>query len=536
MDNSKPQNPTDPSANKDSDKDIPHENVNLSNLGKFQGLNKLRILHVEDIPIECNYDSIATALGIYGLIKEIRMCLNETDQTWESWITYEKHEAAFNACRDISKVLICSNQVKGSLTDKFPRNLDCYKPTEWTCETPKNPILIRTPKSPMWLVATAREDKYNYYKLSKHLQKMVGGIKTGNITRFGKGKILIHAKSTTQSLMLIHTNLQNDPMLKDIKPHYNFSYGRGVIFDRDLYEFEENEILEMSQLSIFKIKKIPHTNMIILTFEDENVPSHVIFENERVKVRPFHPRPLQCYNCFEYGHPSNMCKNTKICSNCSNPEHGTCQLTSKCSNCSLDHKSTDKNCPEYKYEEAAIYKANAEHITIGYAKRLLGRPPSYAGAVKSSSINTTGAQHSTPITGGGVAVPVVKTRSTESNITPVSTRIDPIPTERESPLEIIAPAPHLSSEIQWASQVVSLPDLMDQEQSSVTKRGRTPSSSPPHVRQKCNSPQRITENKPITKKINAEIHSSLTHQKREEINKAKYKPQISRKTNGRSKK
>ena len=311
-------------------------------------LTKLRVLHVNDIPLECHYNIITTSFGIFGQIKEIRMNLND-DQKWEAWITYDKHEAAFKACSNINTVCISNAHVIGALTDKAPSNLDSYKPSEWvTTSPPEGAVLGRTPKPPMWLVVTAREENYNYYKFSKYLQKMVGGIKSGDISRFGNGKVLIHTGSKTQSQMLSHFNAKNDSMIKDIKPHLNFSYGRGVIFDRDLYQFEENEILDMSPPSVCKVKKIPKTSMIILFFEDPNIPSHVVFENERVKVRPFHPKPLQCYNCYEFGHPHSICKNAKICNNCSAPEHGSCSVASKCANCKLDHKSTDEKCQEYK--------------------------------------------------------------------------------------------------------------------------------------------------------------------------------------------
>ena len=54
--------------------------------------------------------------------------------------------------------------------------------------------------------------------------------------------------------MLSHFNAKKDAMIKDIKPHLNFSYGRGVIFDRDLYQFEENEILDESSISMQRKK------------------------------------------------------------------------------------------------------------------------------------------------------------------------------------------------------------------------------------------------------------------------------------------
>ena len=497
-------------------------------------MNKLKILLIKDIPLECNYNLIATTLGIYGRIKEIKMKLNEDDLLWDSWIVYDKYEEAFDACKNIENISICNSKIKGSLTENSPKNLESYKPAEWVSDIiANNAILERIPNPPTWLIVTAKEERYNYYKLSKHLQKLVGGIKSGDISRFGKGRILIHTKSKTQSVMLRHTNLQNDPLIKDIRPHNNFSYGRGVIFDRDLYDFEEHEILNMCPPSVYKVRKVPNTNMIVLTFQDDNVPPHVIIENERVRVRPFNSKPLQCYNCFGFGHPSNICRNTKICNNCSKSEHGICEATPRCINCQLDHRATDKRCKVYKDEEAALCKANAEHITVGYAKRLLGQVPSYARALKNSSSITTRAQTSAPTAGGDAAVPLVMTQSSESHTTPARVEIPPL-RGATSP-ENLPPLPITSPIIQAASIPDSLPDLMSQEQSCVPKRIRTPSHSPPHVRQKCSSPHGRSENLVNDKITKAEVHPSTKNKKDEKIQQ-KNKPNISRKSNNRSNK
>ena len=84
----KTQNPNDLGVNKDLDfPELPSHNVN--------NIDKLRTLHVQDIPLESNYVSVATSLGTYGLIKEIRINLNEEKQKWEAWLIYDQHEAAF---------------------------------------------------------------------------------------------------------------------------------------------------------------------------------------------------------------------------------------------------------------------------------------------------------------------------------------------------------------------------------------------------------------------------------------------------------
>ena len=545
-----------------------HSNVKLPNV------KNLTVLHVEDLPAQCDYETIMTTFKKYGTIKEIRMNFVEKEENWEAWVTFSKYEDALKASSEISTVQISLSAIRGALTDKAPRNMDIYVPYKWSQNQALETTVTRTPKPPMWLIATAKEVNYNYYKFSRYLQQKVGSIKSGDITRFGKFSVLIHAKSKTQAQMLCHMNLSNYDMIKEIRPHQNFSYGRGVIFDRDLYEFTENEILDMSPITVWKVKKTSVPNMIILTFEDTNVPAYVNFENERVRVRPFHPRPIQCFNCLKFGHPSKVCKNAKMCENCSAPDHGSCSRAIKCINCNLDHKFNDKTCEAYKYEQSALNKANMEHISIGYAKHLLGKAKSYAKALNPLPLTTTGGlvgalsvaeSVSTPVvvaqsSGSGAPTPVDIAQPSGSGAQPGKARaLDSkhgrvISTPSPSSLEALHPTVVGEESIPLArtsdpssvireqtytsqsSQAESLPDLMEYQ---TGKRGRPTSVSPPPIK------GAITANRfealashrsksPPSKKLvgrtEVEIHSPRTDSKKKDKKErgSHAKPSISR--------
>ena len=68
--------------------------------------------------------------------------------------------------------------------------------------------------------------------------------------------------------------------------------------------------------------------MIILTFNNSTVPSHVL-ENVRVAVRAYKQKPLQCFKCYKFGHLPSSCKTEQICVNCSGPEHGVCSANAE---------------------------------------------------------------------------------------------------------------------------------------------------------------------------------------------------------------
>ena len=485
-------------------------------------ISALRVLHVEHIPLECQYDNISTCFSSFGNLLEIRMNLKELVDKWEAWITFENHEGALKACANINDISICNAKVNGALTDNVPRHLDTYKPSDWlsTTSNVNKDIHERQPKPPKWLVVTVKGEKYNYYKFCRYIQKKVGGIESGDISRFGKNKVLIQAKSKTQSYMLALMNGREDEMVQEIKPHLNFSYGRGVIFDRDLYDLDEHEILEMSPPSVWKVKKIPRANMIILTFEDSSVPDHVYYENERVKVKPFLPKPLQCYNCYKFGHPSSVCRNIKICRNCSSPEHGPCSEIMQCANCKLNHDPTDKKCEEYKFEETALLKAHVQHITVPYAKRLLGKHRSYAKVVKhqvpSAIESKTSPKVHSPMK--GAQTPVISTKSSGSNALPA--RAEALSSKTVSLSKEVDTSSHEetlseSLSLEDLSQPSSLPVLMKDGPVPAQKRDRDTSESPSPPRKKDFSPQRTKDlpkshNKSMSDKDSSPLQESIT--------------------------
>ena len=209
----------------------------------------LKILHLVNIPLECNYESLCTSVSTFGSIREIRMKFMEVNDQWEAWVAFSCHEVALQAKINIKTLSVCGKVVGGDLTDRLPQHLDVYRTVEWVKQpSPHQETSCdgeRPPAPPMWLVARAKDEKFNFFKFSRYLQKKVGGICSRDISRFGKAAVLIHSKSENQSHMLTLMKAgDDDDMLKYVTPHFRFSYGKGV-FDEGLYEFDENEILQI---------------------------------------------------------------------------------------------------------------------------------------------------------------------------------------------------------------------------------------------------------------------------------------------------
>lgn len=506
---------------------------------------KLNILHLEEVPPQCNYETIDETFKKFGSVKEIRMYMKEN--RWQVWISFGSHEDAFKASLNISNIQINDTNIKGALCNQAPRHLEVYKPEDWIAK----PVditqnLVKDVKPPTWIIVTGKSESYNFYKMSKHIQKKVGTIKSCDITRYSKESVLIHAKSETQAHMLCNMNIDNHDLIKEINAHFNFSYGRGVIFDRDLYEFSENEILEMCPNNILKVNKIPGTNMIIITFNSPDVQDYIYVENTRIRVRVYIPKPMQCYKCFLFGHSTKFCRNNQICINCSAFAHGECNRETKCCNCNENHKSNNKNCVEYKNEEAALLKANAEHISIGYAKKLLGQKMNYAKAVKITQNLPNGVPERSKDPGSAQMGAVV-TKTTEPPKTTKKTVDDSNPLQNNQTSQNI----HPEDQIEIMQSEENLPDLpkistpKEQRQRNKSQKRRQ-SSSPPssplnrfevltdQVTHEITDEENSSEDnshkgtKLKTKKTVAEIHQYKSLQKQQAKRQFKIRPNISR--------
>ena len=57
----------------------------------------LKILHLVNIPLECNYESLCTSVSTFGSIREIRMKFMEVNNQWEAWVAFSCHEEALQA-------------------------------------------------------------------------------------------------------------------------------------------------------------------------------------------------------------------------------------------------------------------------------------------------------------------------------------------------------------------------------------------------------------------------------------------------------
>lgn len=91
-------------------------------------------------------------------------------------------------------------------------------------------------------------------------------------------------------------------------------------------------------------------NTVILVFAPEvtELPTTVTVEGEEYEIEPCQQVPVQCMNCFAFGHQARRCQSSVRCKLCAGyHHHHACQCPGGylCVNCGGGHAATYSSCP-----------------------------------------------------------------------------------------------------------------------------------------------------------------------------------------------
>lgn len=190
--------------------------------------------------------------------------------------------------------------------------------------------------------------------------KGVGGSPL-KMTLLRDGNLLVLAKDMYQAQKYIQLIAFNSDVNVEISEHSKFNKVRGVIRCRELIGVSDDEFLsEMKDqfvTEIYRLKKKENDKEIelgtyFISFSTTRLPEYLDIGYLKVRVSPYTPNPMRCWNCLQFNHLKTSCKaKARICGNCGDEfhliENERCQKPPKCVNCFGDHSSFDKNCPIY---------------------------------------------------------------------------------------------------------------------------------------------------------------------------------------------
>lgn len=115
-----------------------------------------------------------------------------------------------------------------------------------------------------------------------------------------------------------------------------------------------------------------NTSSVVLTCEGTSFPETVKFGLLRIRTRAYYALPLQCYNCYGYGHGRAGCKNKARCRVCSGVHEiaEKCRAKAFCSNCRGNHQPTNRKCPTYVKEVEILRLKTDLGVSYGDAKKV----------------------------------------------------------------------------------------------------------------------------------------------------------------------
>ena len=396
------------------------------------GVNvKLKVLFCTNVNQCVDYDVIHQYMKEFGHVQRIKLKLHSNPPSYDAYVTFADSGSANTALQNTDGKVLFNSRCKASLmrSDNLQDSDSDYIPSmfeEKVCtET------IRNKPKLTWHIASYKDGQENFLKASISLQKKVGVIPKGNLKRFGKG-LLVKANSDIQANMLTKFSPSEEGNVQSVTPHRTFNTPRGVIYNRDLYEFSEEEILNLCPPSVFQVKKLNGVNnAILLTFSSTYIPHFIDIEHSRIGVKKFIPRPTQCHNCYDYGHVSTRCNKNAKCYVCSG-EHdlsGSCSLAKSCFNCGGDHHPNWKGCPRYKFEQEVIMVANNEFVSFGSAKHIVmgaNKDPedSHASIVKRMKISKINHQNNAQGASGNSPPAIPIQRTSEQKRSPPSNEVE----------------------------------------------------------------------------------------------------------------
>ncbi|XP_037521596.1 uncharacterized protein LOC119398850 [Rhipicephalus sanguineus] len=149
----------------------------------------------------------------------------------------------------------------------------------------------------------------------------------------------------------------------------------GVIYDVDtvIPSSDFNILVKPANEAsvIAKVFRLGNSHCLKMVFKGDSLPPHVKVGHFRHPLRPFIPKPLQCYNSMKMGHVKSVCEDKTVCSRCAETHSADeCKATAvKCSNCDGSHAASSKECPKIQTEIAMLKEMVRDHSSYREAAK-----------------------------------------------------------------------------------------------------------------------------------------------------------------------
>ena len=216
------------------------------------------------------------------------------------------------------------------------------------------------------------------------IEKTISGIINPiSVKKLNNGTLLIEVDKKTYADNLLKMKTFAGLKIKAF-PHISLNSSKGVVRSSELSLCTLDEIKtylkpqgvsDVKRISIKRNDEIINTNTYIFTFNKSQLPKEIKVGYNIIKINPYIPNPLRCYNCQKFGHHETKCVKSAVCKKCgeSGSDHVelTCSNPIKCANCQSDHPADSRDCLVWKKEKEINNIKYTNNISFPEARKLV---------------------------------------------------------------------------------------------------------------------------------------------------------------------
>jgi hypothetical protein len=296
-----------------------------------------------------SYDFTEYASALDGENPSSTDCDMESESIWTPARRHKKRKASASPLNQASYSEAVQSTIK-----KVP-------------QIPKQINVNSTKVSKYICIVSCNSDKLglqNQIKVQKLLSNLIGSVKSINSTK--AGNLIVECIDNQQYKTLLKSTHLGEWVIKVYVPKsMNTSIGCIYNVPLNITEDEIKDVLKQQNVSncvrltyFDKEKKERQpSNTVKLYFNVPELPIRISLGFRMYKTKLFIPRPIQCFNCQQFGHMQSDCSKPRVCFKCGQ-QHENKQCTvdkPKCANCKGEHPSSSKTCPK-KIEKLLVMK------------------------------------------------------------------------------------------------------------------------------------------------------------------------------------
>ena len=216
------------------------------------------------------------------------------------------------------------------------------------------------------------------------VEKVISGIvKPVSVKKLKNGTLLVEVDKKSYAENLLKMTLFTNIKIKTY-PHASLNSSKGVVRSSELSlctldeiksYLKNQSVTDVRRITFKRNDQVISTDTYILTFGKPQIPNELKVGYNLIKVSPYIPNPLRCYNCQMFGHHEQKCTKSAVCKKCgeSGSDHVelSCENQPKCANCQGSHAADSRDCIAWKREKEINQIKYTNNISFPEARRIV---------------------------------------------------------------------------------------------------------------------------------------------------------------------